>query len=202
VLLGFAVIVVWENFRDGSSAVVGEASALATVFRLADGVDPDAADRIREAAHDYGEVVVTEEGPTLARGGLASLDATTALTGLFSAVQAANPKTAEQTATYTALLSALTTLSDARRDRLELAGSTVPEVVWIALFGGAILNVAFTLFFGTRHIRVQMIMSGMLTAVIFLALFAIIMMDHPFYGSVRISLEPIEYVLATAGRQP
>ena len=101
-----------------------------------------------------------------------------------------------------AFLSALTTLSDGRRDRLELAGSTVPKVVWIALFGGAILNVAFTLFFGTRHIWVQMVMSGMLTAVIFIALFAIIAMDHPFYGSVRVSLEPIEYVLTTVGNQP
>jgi hypothetical protein len=77
----------------------------------------------------------------------------------------------------------------------------VPQVVWIALFGGAILNVIFTLFFGTRHIWVQMIMSGMLSAVIFIALFAIVAMDHPFLGSVRVSLDPIEYVLVTVGDQ-
>jgi hypothetical protein len=78
----------------------------------------------------------------------------------------------------------------------------VPEIVWIALFGGAILNVSFTLFFGTRHIWVQMVMSGMLTAVIFLALLAIISMDHPFFGTLRVSLEPIEYVLFAVGGQP
>ena len=202
VLLGFAVIVVWENFHDGSTAVIEEASALSTTFRLADGVGPDAASMIRQAAYNYGEVLVNEEGPLLAAGGLVSRNATNALTALYAAVLNAHPQTLEQSDAYQNLLSALTTLSDGRRDRLELGGSTVPRVVWIALFGGAILNVAFTLFFGTRHVWVQMVMSGMLTAVIFLALFAIITMDHPFFGSVRVSLEPIEYVLVTVGNKP
>jgi hypothetical protein len=202
VLLGFAVIVVWENFRDGEAAVLGEASALSTVFRLADGVGPDAAATIRHAADHYGDVVVSVEGPMLAEGGSVSRDATLALSALYAAVLTAEPTTAEQSDVYQTLLTALTTLSDARRDRLELAGSTVPGVVWIALFGGALCNVAFTLFFGTRHIWVQMVMSGMLTAVIFLALFAIIKLDHPFLGSVRVSMEPIDYVLSSVGGEP
>jgi hypothetical protein len=199
VLLGFAVIVVWENFKDGESAVIAEASALANVFRLADGVGPNAADTIRKAADHYGTVVVTEEGPALASGRLLAPDATRALTALYAAVLTADPTTAKQSDVYQSLLTALTALAEARRDRLDLAGSTVPGVVWIALFGGAIINVVFTLFFGTRHIWVQMVMSGMLTAVIFLALFAIIKMDHPFLGSVRVSLDPIEYVVSTVG---
>jgi hypothetical protein len=202
VLLGFAVIVVWENFRDGAGAVIKEASALSTIFRLADGVGPSAAEPIRAAALHYGDVVVKEEGPILAKGGRVSSDATKALSALYAAVLTANPTTLEQSDAYQTLLTALTTLSDGRRDRLELGGSTVPNVVWIALFGGAILNVVFTLFFGTRHIWVQMVMSGMLTAVIFIGLFAIIMIDHPFSGSVRLSMEPIEYALKTVGEQP
>jgi hypothetical protein len=202
VLLGFAVIVVWENFRDGDAAVIKEASSLSTIFRLAHGVGPGAAGTIRDAANHYGEVLITEEEPILARGGVVSVDATNALTALFAAVLTAHPETPEQSDAYQDLLIALTTLSDGRRDRLELGASTVPEVVWIALFGGAILNVSFTLFFGTRHIWVQMVMSGMLTAVIFLALLAIITMDHPFFGTLRVSMEPIEYVLRTVGSQP
>jgi hypothetical protein len=38
--------------------------------------------------------------------------------------------------------------------------------------------------------------------VIFIGLFAIIMIDHPFSGSVRLSMEPIEYALKTVGEQP
>ena len=94
VLLGFAVIVVWENFRDGEAAVVGEDSAPSTVFRLADGVGPDAAATIRTAADHYGEVVTKEEGPLLARGGFVSRSATMSLSALYAAVLTADPKTA------------------------------------------------------------------------------------------------------------
>jgi Protein of unknown function (DUF4239) len=202
VLLGFAVIVVWENFHDGSAAVIAEASSLSSVFRLSNGVGPGTAGVIQGAALRYGEVLVNEEGPVMAKGGFVSSDATNALSALYAAVLTAKPATLEQSDTYQSLLDALNTLSDSRRDRLELAGSTVPDVVWIALFGGAILNVTFTFFFGTRHIWVQMMMSGMVTAVIFMGLLAIIMIDHPFSGSVRVSLEPIDYVLKTVGHQP
>jgi hypothetical protein len=183
VLLGFAVIVVWENFRDGQAAVISEASAISTIYRLAEGVDPAAAAAVRSADLRYGETVVTQEASAMAMG------------------QAANPATLEQSDAFQNLLVSLQTLSDARRDRLELAGSTVPQVIWLVLFGGALLNVAFLLFFGTRHVWVQMVMSGMLTAVFFMALFSIVMIDHPFEGSVRVSMEPIAYVLEHVAQQ-
>lgn len=199
VLLGFAVIVVWENFRDGQSAVMREASALSTIYRLAGGVDPAVSGSIRQAASHYARIVVEEEAPMMAEGLRISGRATGSLSDLYTAVLAAKPQTLEQSDAYQSLLTALTTLSASRRDRLELGGSTVPQVVWIVLFGGAIINIVFLLFFGTRHIWVQMLMSGMLTAVIFMALFAIVMIDHPFAGSVRVTMEPIQYVLDHGG---
>jgi hypothetical protein len=200
VLLGFAVIVVWENFRDGQSSVMAEASAISTIYRLAEGVDPAASTAVRSAAMRYGETVVSQEAPAMAMG-QASPAATIALSRLYEALLAAKPATLEQSDAFQNLLVSLQTLSDARRDRLELAGSTVPQVIWLVLFGGGLLNVAFLLFFGTRHVWVQMVMSGMLTAVIFMALFSIVMIDHPFAGSVRVSMEPIAYVLEHVAQQ-
>ena len=42
VLLAFAKIVVWEKFSDAETAVVQEAGASATLFRLAAGPEPEA----------------------------------------------------------------------------------------------------------------------------------------------------------------
>lgn len=201
VLLGFAVIVVWENFRDGQAAVMSEASAISTIYRLAGGLAPDDATAIRNGVGRYATVVVTKEAPKMAIG-KATAVATSDLSALYANILAAKPTTLEQSDAFQGLLGALSMLSQARSDRLELAGSTVPKVIWIVLFGGALVNVAFLLFFGTRHVWVQMAMSGMLTAIIFMALFSIIMIDHPFAGTVRVSMEPIEYVLAHVGEQP
>ena len=52
VLLAFAVIVVWERFSEGEGAVLQEASAAATLYRLSAGADPDAA-ATRAALSNY-----------------------------------------------------------------------------------------------------------------------------------------------------
>jgi len=77
----------------------------------------------------------------------------------------------------------------------------VPAVVWAVLLGGALLNVGFALFFGTKHVTAQVIMAGMLAAVIFMALFVIIMINYPFSGGVRVSMEPLHYVLENLTKQ-
>src|SRR5580692_5091050 len=53
VLLGFAVIVVWERFNDAENAVAQEAGAAATLYRLAQGLGdaPGAAIRKRLTAY-------------------------------------------------------------------------------------------------------------------------------------------------------
>ena len=201
VLLGFAVIVVWENFSAGGEAVMAEASALADIFRLAAGADPDEAPAIQAAVDTYAAAVVKREARGLTLAQAASMG-TPALDNLYAKILAARPVSLAQAETYQSLLGALTTLWQARRDRLARSGNIVPEVIWFVLFGGAALNMGFMLFFGSNHIAAQMVMSGMLTATIFLALFAIVAIDNPFGGSVRASMEPLRYVLTHDRVQP
>ena len=49
-----------------------------------------------------------------------------------------------------------------------------------------VLTLSFTLFFGAHSIGAQTLMTGMLAAIIFLALFVAIQIDHPFTGSVSV----------------
>src|SRR5437764_984287 len=74
----------------------------------------------------------------------------------------------------------------ARRTRRILGCGIVPGILWLVLFGGAILSVAFTFFFGTENLRAQVMMTGMLSALIFLGLLVIIAIDHPFTGTVKV----------------
>jgi Na+/proline symporter len=65
------------------------------------------------------------------------------------------------------------------------------------LFFGALLTLSFTFFFGAKNLFAQTLMAGMLAAVIFMALFMVVALDHPFSGGIRVSAEPLEYVLRT-----
>ena len=52
VLLAFAVIVAWEKFSDAETAVIQEAGASATLYRLAAGPEPEAV-KTRAALGNY-----------------------------------------------------------------------------------------------------------------------------------------------------
>lgn len=60
------------------------------------------------------------------------------------------------------------------------------------LCAGAVITLGFTLFFGAQSIAAQTLMTGMLGAVIFLALFVAIQIDHPFTGSVSVGPEVMQ----------
>ena len=68
VLLAFAVIVVWEKFNEAEGDVALEAGAAVTLYRLADGMEPNTDTRFARAITAYLEAAVAEDWPAMARG--------------------------------------------------------------------------------------------------------------------------------------
>jgi high-affinity Fe2+/Pb2+ permease len=93
------------------------------------------------------------------------------------------------------VLRQLDLVTQARRDRLVTAAGTVPGVVWLVLFAGAVLTISFTFFFGTQNVLVQTLMTGMLSLLIFAGLFVIVAIHRPFAGSVKVQPEALQAVL-------
>jgi hypothetical protein len=194
VLLGFAVIVVWQRFNDAENAVAQEAGAAATIYRLAQGLGdaPSAALRARLAA--YLASALNEDWPAMEHGG-DSPGARRALDDLYAALLAFHPVDLRDAGIQSDLLHQLDHLTQARRDRLVMASGTVPGVLWFVLFGGAFLTISFTFFFGAENVFVQALMTGVLTALILSALLVAIAIDRPFAGSVKVTAEPLGRVL-------
>src|ERR1700744_1688659 len=66
VLLGFLVIAVWENYGATKENASLEATTMGSLFRLADGMSPANATRVRQQIREYLKDVVEDEWPTLA----------------------------------------------------------------------------------------------------------------------------------------
>ena len=96
----------------------------------------------------------------------------------------------------------LDNVTAARRVRLHLATGLVPNVIWIALFLGALLTVGFTLFFGSENLIAQVSMTGVLSILVTMGLVVILSIDHPFTGPVFIHADPLKSVLAEFGEPP
>jgi purine-cytosine permease-like protein len=94
------------------------------------------------------------------------------------------------------ILHQLDVMTQARRSRLVAAEGTVPGVVWSVLFGGAVVTVVFTFFFGTRNLRAQVMMTVLLSILVFSELLIIVAIDRPFSGTVKVEPDALERVLA------
>jgi hypothetical protein len=200
VLLGFSVITVWEKFKDAQDDVTSEASSAAAIYRLTGGIENTYRPAIRAAIQNYLTMVLTREANTMETG-KADVSTNLALNSLYGATLASKPTGVEDSDVFQAMLGELHTLADARRGRLELSVGAVPSIMWAILFGGAILTIAFALFFGTKNGTAQVIMAGMLAAVIFMSLFIVININYPFTGELKVSMEPLEYTLDNLASQ-
>jgi hypothetical protein len=198
VLLAFAVIVVWEKFSEAEDAVAQEAGAAATLYRLADGIGGEPGAAIRDALTRYLRSAIAEDWPAMERG-RESRATTRELDAAYAALLTFTPGDGRGTALLAEALDQLHVVTQARGVRLVLAPGVVPGVLWFVLFSGAALTIGFTLFFGTENLRVQAMMTGILSFLIFSGLLVITAIDEPFAGVVKLEPEALAAVLEDFG---
>jgi hypothetical protein len=193
VLLAFAVIVVWERFSDAETAVIQEAGAAATLYRLSAAPASDTR-TTRVALGNYLRLSIDRDWPRMAKEQESS-DVTQALSALYTATSQLAESGAVPAPILVEMFSQLDSITQARRNRLHLAIGIVPESLWAVLFLGAVITVGFTFFFGTENLAAQVAMTGCLSLIVFMGLFVIVSIDHPFTGPVHVGSEPLKAVL-------
>lgn len=198
VLLAFAVIVVWERFSVAEKAVIQEAGAAVTIYRLTAASPAPEAIATRAALENYLKQAIDKDWPKMA-GETESRDANQALNALYIVASRLAASKSAPPSVLGEMFRQLDTITQARRTRIHLAAGIVPSILWVALFGGALLTVGFTFFFGTENLVVQTLMTGILSVVVFSGLFVIVSINHPFSGMVHIGSEPLELVLRDFG---
>ncbi len=194
VLLAFAVIVVWERYTEAEVAVVHEAGAAATLYRLAAGPEPEAV-RVRAALERYLELAIEREWPKMASEKESS-EVTAALSSLYTATLDLAASGARPNAVLTEMFTQLGVMTQERHARVHFAVGIMPSVLWAALSLGGVLTVAFTYFFGAKNWRAQILMTSTLALIVFMGLFVIVAIDHPFTGPVHVDSVPLQRVLA------
>ncbi len=194
VFLAFAIILVWQKYSDAEATVVKEAGAAATLYHLSPGVGAAPGATLRASLTNYLKVVIAEEWPAMEHG-RESNSAHEALKGVYSAVLAADGPDLRDSALMAEIFYQLDQMTQARRARLLAAEGFVPSIVWIVLFGGAALTIAFASFFGSRNLRAQTIMMGLLSILVFAELLIVVAIDYPFTGTVKVDPRAFTEVL-------
>jgi hypothetical protein len=201
VLLAFVVIIVWERFHEAERALAAEAGHAATIYRLSAGLDEAPAAAVRGRIAGYLKSVLQDDLPAM-EAGHPSPATTRALTALYEELVRYRPTEVNDQHLRDDLLHEAEQLTQSRRERLVMAEGTVPDMVWFAVFVGALLTIAFSFFFGTQNVFAQSVMTGVLAALIFSGIVVVIALDRPFTGAVAVSTESIRTVLQETQTAP
>nr|AIA13705.1 Protein of unknown function (DUF4239) [uncultured bacterium] len=194
VLLAFVVVAVWDQFEDANATVTREANQLIDLSRMAQGFPLPAQQSVQDSLRVYVRVAIDEEWPAMARGEQGQRTQG-AMDQLWKSYREMDPQTSRENALYSASLDRLIELNDSRRLRLYASRNDIPLIVRILLWGGGLMTLAFTYFFGVKSIRSQALMTAGLASVLSFVLFLIVALDNPFHGSVRVSPEPLKQAL-------
>ncbi|GLI92396.1 DUF4239 domain-containing protein [Methylocystis echinoides] len=198
VLLGFAIVSVWEKFSEAELLVLREAGASATLYRLSAGEEPEAL-ATRTALRAYLNSVIEDEWLNMAAG-RESRDASASMGALYAAtLHLADHR---PVAVGVEIMKELGAITEARRGRLYLATGVVPSALWAMLITGALVTVGFTYFFAMENLRAQTAMTGALAMIVFLGLFVIVSYDHPFTGAVSVDSNPFRGLIADMDKVP
>ena len=194
VLLGFAVIVVWEKFRDAENAVSQEAASVVALYRLSDGMGGDAAVELRSRLTAYVRSVLDDDWPAMVHGHT-SHNTTRALNDVYGAALKSDPAGARDSAVLAEIFHQLDQITQARRERIVVGAGVVPGMIWAVLVMGGAMTTASAFFFGSENLRAQLLMTGMLSTIVFTALLVIVSINYPFTGPVSVSPEPFNLAL-------
>jgi hypothetical protein len=197
VLLAFAIIVVWEKYSQAEDTVAQEAGAAAAIYRLSDGLGDKGGGALRDALTNYLTIAIAVDWPDMDRDRIeARQPSRQAMNAIYATLLTIEVPDSKTNAFAGEILRQLDAMTQARRSRIVAAEGAVPGIIWLVLFGGAVLTIVFTFFFGTRNLRAQTLMTSMLSVLIFSELLIIVAIDRPFTGTVKVEPTALVDVLA------
>lgn len=194
VLIAFAIYVVWTQFQDAGANLEHEVNAVADLNHMAAGLPEPQHMVIRGAVLEYVHAVIEDEFPAMAEG--RESPRTWAAVQKLMEDYADSPVSSAKDQVYlTESLRHLNDLANYRRIRLFTSRGTVPQLLWYLLFGGGVVLIAFTYFFGHESIAWQAAMTAALAGTLSFSLYLIVAYNGPYDGTTRISPAPYELEL-------
>lgn len=186
ILLAFAGVLAWQDFRDASTAVESEAGVVSLLYRDLASYGPEM-DPARAALREYVDSVIHHAWPLLREGKRSPVTEAELLT-VFDEVTSVTPTNEREAAIFREAYSQLNQLVSMRRLRMAASRATIPPVLWIVALLGSLLTIAYASAFVNSRYALLMIAGTSLTiGLLFLFLVSV---EYPFRNRNGVTSEP------------
>jgi Na+/proline symporter len=194
VVVAFVVFVTWGGYDDAKKNLEMEANEADDIFHITKTFPDPARGIIRQGLMDYIASVYSDELERMSQGDI-SLHSNRAMARLITVFYQIDEKSVPNRELYAESLKRLNNLAQYRRIRIFAGNDTVPFAVWLVLLVCGVITISYTYFFGMKNIKSQYLMTAALTVTITLILVLIYILDHPFTGTSKVSVEPLRQVM-------
>jgi hypothetical protein len=185
VMLGLLTVATWQHYLEAHQLVVTESDADIDIWHTAVGLPPPVRERVRDDALRYAKIMAGREWPLMKRG---ENDATAAMVGMdaIHATGSLVPGNAGQANAQAATLQQLTTMHDARQQRIAINMVGLPWFEWLILLMGGTCMISFCWLFGLSKARVHLLMTSIVAVIVVSALVLLFELQYPFRSDVGI----------------
>lgn len=185
VTLGLIVFDALGAYQDASHTVKDEAKSMVAIYSLAERFSPADRQGVQELVSQYVDAVIESEWSRMSSRDECPL-ARRLMFELIARVNQVNPENPVQLSLFPLMVEETIHAVDASRERLQQSSGGIPVVEWVVLIFGGLVTVLFSYFF-TTHSKAQLLMSGMVAALIASNLYMVLAFGEPYKGPFRVS---------------
>ena len=194
-LLGFTIVVAWEQFSSAEANVSNEASTLTTMYRQTVGMPVPEQTQMRELLRKYAKAVEGPEWEDAIRAGTGTESARDALNEMYR-VLGSEQSSVSSSPISQKFLDQLTNLASERNQRILDAKPRIPGLLWAGLVFGGVLMLALGGFMRLGSVRAHLLLLSGVAVLLGLLLFVVYWLDHPFGNQLGVTSEPFEQSLS------
>lgn len=189
------------DYDIASSNAQVEANAIGAVHSLARGISGPSQALWKADTKNYTVLVIDQDWPLMQHQD-ASEAAWTALNKLRNDIFALQPANALEQTLQDKSIDKVQDIYDSRRTRVDLINAGIPDFMWYALLGGAVLVALFPLLTKPRPTGRLLIAVAIQGAVIAAALYLVTVLNHPFSGNFRVEPSAFQILLDRFNASP
>lgn len=196
-LLGLVAIDLWQKQDAAEMNAVAESNQVRVLNGLAR-YFPRGAGVVSLALGDYVQGVVKKEWPRMLSGDTEVLfGASPELDVVRDTILDLQVATPGQQALFAQMLASYNRIVQFRQQRLLDSARRLPEVLWMVLLLGAVFIWFGTWFIPAKYLRSQLLLSSITSGYLFLLVYLVVVLEHPFLGAWRVDPTTYQHVLQT-----
>jgi hypothetical protein len=194
-LLGFTIVVGWEQFSSAEANVSNEASTLITMYRQTVGMPVPEQTQMRELLRKYTKAVEGPEWENAIRAGVGTESARDALNEMYRVLGSEQSSVASNPISQK-FLDKLDVLALERNQRILDATPRIPGLLWTGLLFGGVVLLALGGFMRLGSVRAHLLLLSAVAVLLGLLLFIVYWLDHPFGNQLGVTSAPFEQSLS------